>query len=149
MGIFSQSFNTPSITFSHHGKVSRKEILEKYAVSTNVLNYRYSGNRAFDSHCCVRGNCGGCGNVCYRNYENFVVSTSIRPSCHGISDYESNPQVWVIDGDCGIWFVIYSDARRKNAYKGTSVEIGGISDLNDPMAYTAIIQFSRWISTQL
>ena len=49
-----------------------------------------------------------------------------KPNCRYMTEYESNPSVWVIeDSEFNIQWVIYSDILRKSAFKGTSVEIIG------------------------
>lgn len=45
-----------------------------------------------------------------------------KPLVH-MKDYESNPGVWVFKDRSGITFIVYSDEHRKNAYKGTSIEV--------------------------
>lgn len=50
-----------------------------------------------------------------------------KPLIH--MDYESNPGVWILsDSDSDLKYIIYSDVHRKNAYKGTAIEIIGSTD---------------------
>lgn len=84
----------------------------------------------------------------YDMYEGFVRRTVVKP-LFSIPDYESNPQVWLVLTDMdGVWFTIYSDAKRKNCYKGTSVEIGGIMGMTDDEIRGYVIEFYNWIDLQ-
>lgn len=57
----------------------------------------------------------------YHNPE--VVRTLPKPNC-SMPQLESSPHVWHFrDTDTGIEFLMFSDGRRKNHFKGTSVEV--------------------------
>lgn len=45
------------------------------------------------------------------------------PKPNGRTTYESNPGIWVFNDSTGITFFVFSDAHRKNAFKGTSIEM--------------------------
>lgn len=133
------------------GHISYKWLLKEENISCPIVNYAHSPNFPLVTEVLCKE-----FEEIYESYESYRNSISCnRPNViralpkpnSSIPALENSPHIWHWrDTETGIEFLMFSDGRRKNHYKGTSIEVlcnNHIDDAKLADAYSRLLEFVK------
>jgi hypothetical protein len=137
-----------STTLTKLGKMSRKDILSLTQNSNPIVNLLWDRPKssAYWTHTFVdrarsAAEIDRTDILHLFSVKHFIKNKFGKPS-NNFPDYESNPGVWLFkDAATCVTIIVYSDSHRKNAFKGTSVELAGANNLYDDVLLDLMTRF--------
>jgi hypothetical protein len=104
------------------GHISYKQLLTEEYDTDPLVNFAYRPQYVETTK--VHDELQASHRAARKSYHHPKITRSLPKPNSSIPMFENSPHVWhFYEMQTGIEFLVYSDGRRKNHYKGTSIEV--------------------------